>query len=404
MPQLTLRPPASARRLSTASTSPAWAPAAGPAHRAILVLAASLAAAGLAACTSRAAPTTVDTVLGTHLSPVSVQQISNDVDAVYRNHPGIGSFEVQDVQFTPQTRNRVLTTCTSGGTAPTSETTESGRLVACAPLIFFFYSYGQKASAPDAINLADKLYSFAVTNIVGPLDAGKTLGSVLKGWGVPVAKDQAGSGTSALEGALLIAAKKAILAQTGVHIVVTHYHVGSKAAAGRIVADAGATSASEELMSGSAVASIRVTPAAAYFSGNTGGLKTLIGVSSSAASKIGSRWVEMKAGTSEYKNLAAESLISALPASILPAAGNSGTLASQTMAGRQVYVLTWQVSGGSTGTISEQLVLTATSAPVPLRETSNSEGATQTVEFTHWGQHVTVAAPSPTVAFSNATR
>jgi hypothetical protein len=135
--------------------------------------------------------------LGTHLDRVSRQRVLQDVHTFYRRHPGIGSFQVQDVQYTPKTRNEVLSTCTSGGATPVSQAVESARLVACAPLIFFIYSYGRKASAPDAFSLAGALYSYAVTTIKGPLDAAKALGSLLEGWGIPVARNRARSGSGA---------------------------------------------------------------------------------------------------------------------------------------------------------------------------------------------------------------
>jgi hypothetical protein len=366
--------------------------------------AAGLLAPTLAACADRGAPNATSTALGAHLSRVSRQQVEQDVAALYRRHPDIGSFAIQDVQYTPKTRDDVLSACTAGGAAPASETVESGRLVACAPLIFFFYSYGRKASVPEAIDLADKLYSYAVTNITGPLDAQKALGGLLHGWGIPVAQGKVASRTGTLEVSIVAAAKKAILAQRSVHIVVTQYRGKSKAAAERIVADTGTSTGIETLTAGHASATIMVRAASAYFSGDPAGLTTLIGVSSSAAKKIGSRWVEIKAGTSEYKNLAAENLISSLPASILPAAGSSGALSTGTAAGQQVYLLTWQATpSGSGTTISERLVLAATAAPLPISETGSAAGDTQTVQFTRWGERLAVAAPSPVIPFSSLT-
>lgn len=420
MSRLTRTPLAGGRSTPSASARPARALAAAPHRRsqatpgtrqartpsnwAIRVPAAALATTVIAACGGHDTPAAMSTTLGTHLDRVSRQQVLQDADAFYHRHPGIGSFQVQDVQYTPKTRDEVLSTCTSGGTAPVSQAVESARLVACAPLIFFIYSYGRKAYARDALSLASTLYSYAVTTIRGPLDAQQALDSLLQGWGIPVARHQAGSHSGALETSIVAAAKKVILARGSVHIVITQRPADGTAPTERIVADAGTNTESQTLRSGSAFASIRITRSAAYFSGNRSGLTTLIGVSSPVAKRIGRRWVRISAGTTAYNNLARENLISALPASTLPAPGDPGTLTTQTIAGQQTYILTWQAASASNNTISKRLVLTATAAPLPVSETSRTGGSTQTVRFNDWGEHFTVRDPSLVVAFTSVTR
>ena len=60
--------------------------------------------------------------------------------------------------------------------------------MACAPLIYFFYSFGREQSVPGASRVADGLYSFAVTDVKGPIDPHAALDKVLTSWGIPVAK------------------------------------------------------------------------------------------------------------------------------------------------------------------------------------------------------------------------
>jgi hypothetical protein len=348
-------------------------------------------------------------VLGGHVTPVSLGHVEGSIDNLYRDHPSIATFVAQDVSYTKHSLGTVLRACTAGG-ATTNSQVQSGRLLACAPLIFLLYSYGQKEAVPQATEAAQELFSYAVTEIVGPLDAYGVLGGVLQSWGLPVAANNAGQpvgagqpNTPAVK-SLVVASEKAILARGSVHIDMQGYRAGSRAVAETIVGDIGAHSSTESLKAQTASASIRVTPRSAYFSGNSAGLTQLIGLSSTAAKRAGSRWVEMKVGTTEYKDFASEDTISALPASILPASANSVKMKSTQVDGRKLVVLTWGANvGGTTSTpLIETLVVPATSAPLPLSETTMTGGNTQTVTFSRWGEHFTVGVPpsSQTVPYS----
>jgi hypothetical protein len=370
--------------------------------------------AASAASASAASPTSA--ALGQSMAPVSLSQVEHAVNNLYRDHPGIGAFVAQDVTYTKDSLGVVLRACTAGGPTTNSQV-QSGRLLACAPLIFFLYTYGEKDDAPQATQAAQELFSYAVTNVVGPLDSYTVLGAVLRGWGLPVAPDEAAQGgagpsqpNTKAEKSFVAAADKAILARGSVHIEVKGYRAGSSTVAETIAGDIGTTTATESLKSATssaatmALAAIRVTPASAYFSGNPAGLTELLGISSKAAKRAGSRWVEMKVGTSEYKNFASEDTISALPASILPTSANSVKMKSTRVDGRQLVVLTWgaNVGGTTSAPLIETLVVPATSAPLPLSETTMVGGNTQTATFTRWGEHFSVPVPpsSQTVTYS----
>ncbi len=49
------------------------------------------------------------------------------------------------------------------------------KIAGCAPLIYFFYNYGKQSSVPESIDVAEKLYWYAVTNIEGPFDPNNPL-------------------------------------------------------------------------------------------------------------------------------------------------------------------------------------------------------------------------------------
>jgi hypothetical protein len=115
---------------------------------------------------------------------VSFPELQRAIDHLYAKHPDIRSYVVRDVQYTPRTRDKVLSVCRSGGPEKTPESRESIRLAGCAPLVFFFYSYGQRHKIPEATDVARKTYWYAARNVHGPFDARKTLTALLATWGV----------------------------------------------------------------------------------------------------------------------------------------------------------------------------------------------------------------------------
>jgi hypothetical protein len=357
----------------------------------------------LAACAAGGSPAASGSVFTTR-QQVSLRQVNHAIDAVYRSHPGIGSFATQDVQYTARSRDSVLRECTSGAAGADAQAAESSQLIACAPLIFFLYRYGQKASVPDAVAAAGQLYWYAATHITGQVSARTSLNELLRSWKLPVPALSAAEAKSALETSVVSAADESILARKSVQIVITSHKAGTTAVAERIVANIGAASGTESITAGQATATIRVTRKDAYFTGSPAGLTTFIGLAAAAARKAESRWVDIKAGTKEYSDLAAEDTISSLPASILPSTGNTVQLRTATRSGQKVYVLDWKATAAGSGTkIGEQLILAATVQALPISETTTANGDRQTVTLGRWGKQFTVPVPPATVPYSRVT-
>jgi hypothetical protein len=61
---------------------------------------------------------------------------------------------------------------------------ESSRVLACAPLLFFFYSYGVRSSAAESVDVARKLHWYAVTHNRRPYDSRRILTLLLRRWGI----------------------------------------------------------------------------------------------------------------------------------------------------------------------------------------------------------------------------
>ena len=196
---------------------------------------------------------------------------------------------------------------------------------------------------PSAVRLAGELYWYAVTHISGPRSPRISLDEVLSSWKLPVPALSAAQQRTATLASVISAAGDSILGQKSVHIVITSRSAGS-AGTQRIAADIGTAAGAESITGSAGRAAIRVTGHAAYFTGDQSGLTAYIGLPAAAAARVRSRWVEIKSGSAEYQDLAAEDTMAALPASLLPAASNSVRMRTGSVSGQQVYVLTWKAT------------------------------------------------------------
>jgi hypothetical protein len=320
---------------------------------------------------------------------------------LYATYPSIESFVVEDVTYTSTSLGVVLGKCTAGGTGTTAQA-QSSRLLACAPLIFFLFSFAEQHHVPAALEVADMIYSYAIMNIGGPDSSVAVLGGALRDWGVPVARTGLPR-TSRAATALVADVRAAILVQRGVHLTISGYHGGASPIE-TITCDIGRASATEKIRNGGATATLVVTPKSAYFEGSRTGLTKLIGLQATAAKKLGSSWAQVEKGSAEYEDLAAEDTLAALPASVLPDSAQSVSLQSSTFKGEKVHVLTWNAAATQLGTqaaLTETLTVRATGAPLPVSENSTVNSYRQVTEFTRWGERVAVAAPKGRVVQYN---
>jgi hypothetical protein len=200
---------------------------------------------------------------------------------------------------------------------------------------------------------------------------------------------------------VLTSAKSAIEKQISVHLEVTS-RSSSTAVAEHLEADLEKTSGIETISQGSETAIVRVTPTYAYLSGNSSGLATIFGLPSAEVNKVGSDWVSIKAGTSQYKDLAASMTVSSV-ASVLPAAKGTELYTPATPA-KKSYTLKWETAAtSSTPALANTLTLSAIGATLPVQETSTaSGGGHETLSLSNWGEHVLVSAPpaASTIPFS----
>ena len=139
---------------------------------------------GLGASSSPTATVRPPSILSGAVRPTTFVQARAAVLALYRSHPAVSRASFSGVEYSSATRDKVLRVCHSGGPEKSASALESARVLACAPLIFFFYSYGRRAAVPEGVDVARTLYGYAVTANRKAFDAGPGLTRLLVSWGV----------------------------------------------------------------------------------------------------------------------------------------------------------------------------------------------------------------------------
>jgi hypothetical protein len=207
----------------------------------------------------------------------------------------------------------------------------------------------------------------------------------------------AGAASSTPTAASVIAASTAALSgRSGVHVVIATVNSGTHTSA---VADIGLSAGHETYTSGTNYFDAAVTKKAAYLSGSTSGLETLMGLTAKQAKKVGSSWITMKAGSTQYKqfwlNLTAKGF-----AGLLPTAKGT-TLLPARDASTGGYQLQWSTKATtSAAAATTVLVISAGRHALPLRETVTTKTGSSVTTFSHWGEKVHFSAPHATVAYS----
>ncbi len=147
----------------------------------LLLIVVCLLLASLTACSGTSTPAASSILDGT-AQATTVDQVKQAIDDLYTRHPDINSFIVQSVTYNPTTRDKVMKICSEGGLAANEQERDAQKVMACAPLIFFFNYYGQQKSVPESIDLARQLYWYAVAGKSD--DSKKVLTDLLKSWGI----------------------------------------------------------------------------------------------------------------------------------------------------------------------------------------------------------------------------
>ena len=210
----------------------------------------------------------------------------------------------------------------------------------------------------------------------------------------------ASAATSSPSVAAVIADTKSALAkESTVHVVVLSKSTTSKSS---VVVDIGTKRGVETITSGADSVTIVVTPTYAYLTGNAGGLTAMMGLSAVQQTRVGTKAITMKAGTTPYRNFKSNLTLSIL-SSILPSA--SGTrLSSATGSHAKDYQLNWsKKAAGTSPATKSTLVISSGAKRLPVVEYVSSSSGSGTTTFSKWGERIRTPAPSATISYAKAT-
>lgn len=210
----------------------------------------------------------------------------------------------------------------------------------------------------------------------------------------PLCAGAAGSSPTATS--VITSTKAAMKAAKSVHVKVTSTVDKEKSS---VVADIGASAGRETYVEGKATFTIAVNSKYAYLSGSKTGLIDLMGLTAAEQKQVGSDWIAIKKGTSEYTEFD-ENLTTGSFSDFLPAPKGT-TLLAKRASGSNGYQLSWTTKATSSAPKSSSLLTISSGAKsLPIKEVVTSSDGTSTTTFSKWGESVTVSAPSPTIAFS----
>jgi hypothetical protein len=198
---------------------------------------------------------------------------------------------------------------------------------------------------------------------------------------------------------LLKAVQSAMSHESGVHISVTSSSATTHSVA---TVDIGTNGGTETYASGSAHVRIVVTPKSAFLSGNASGLTTLVGLTAAQQKLVGSKAIEMKAGTSPYASFKSNLTTSAF-AAFLPTS-KAITLSRDKS---HHYVLTWVTKATSTAPkVTSTLTISSGATPLPLREVATAKTGDGTTIFSKWGEKVNTPTPpaSSTIPYATVSK
>ena len=194
------------------------------------------------------------------------------------------------------------------------------------------------------------------------------------------------------------ATTKAIATETSVRFTVASTDTKTKQVE-EVTEDAGKTAGLQSLILGKAEAFVRLTKTAAYLSGNAKGLSTIFGLPAKDVTTVGTKWILIKSGTTQYTDLAAGGTIGPLASEILPPTSSKVTVSQHKLNGQEATSLAWTQTSSS-GSVKLVLNVAATGKSLPLQLIATTTTDSAVTNFGHWGESITVNIPTKTIAVS----
>lgn len=237
------------------------------------------------------------------------------------------------------------------------------------------------------------LKGFALCSAVGVIviapafsSAGASTARILTRGSIPTAKK------------LIAETQKMMSGQSSVHLTITSTDKSTKQSE-TVTEDAGTSYGLESIQFGSATASVRLTSKAAYISGNTAGLESIIGLSKSGAKTVDDKWIVVSKGSSQFTDIVEGGTIGPLTKSLFPSDAKSAKVKSKTLNGQDVFELTWTATSSSSK-IDLALDIAAAGTRLPIQLTATEGDYVSITRFGRWGEHITVSVPTKTISYS----
>lgn len=191
--------------------------------------------------------------------------------------------------------------------------------------------------------------------------------------------------------------KSAIAKVTDVRLTITAKQT-SPAESETLVVNSGTSTGDQTSVSGKEKAAVILTKSDAYLSGNSTGLSAFFGLPADDESLVGSKWIVIKSGTSQYKTFTTQITIKGLLGSITPSSSSFGV--DYTNYGKtSAYGISWTTTNSGT-TLHEMLYLPRSGKELPIAETATTGSVVDKSIFSRWNESFKVTAPKKTIAIS----
>lgn len=198
---------------------------------------------------------------------------------------------------------------------------------------------------------------------------------------------------------LITETKKTMSNESSVRVTITSSDKSTKQSE-TVTEDAGKTNGLESIVFGTATTSVRFTSKAAYVSGNAAGLEKIVGLSTKGAKAVGSKWIVVNKGSTQFTNIVAGGTIGPLTTNLFPSSSTKSVkVTSDKLNGHNVFAMKWTATENS-AKVDLALDIATSGTKLPLELTATQGSLTSVTQFGRWNEHINVSVPTSTIAYS----
>ena len=165
-----------------------------------------------------------------------------------------------------------------------------------------------------------------------------------------------------------------------------------------VTVDSSRNSGRQTAVSGKERANVLLTTSGAYLSGNSLGLTAFFALPKDDLALVGTKWISIKPGTTQYKSFVSAITVKNLLANLLPTS-KSLSVRATTYKSEPTYEIDWSISSSGT-TTKLTLTVPRTGRVLPLAESASTGKTVEHSYLTNWGERINVQAPKNTIAIT----